>query len=443
MSSLRGYFYDLGDYTKTLLKGKEEYTANLSGEVSDFCRLNGAKVRQAGSVEQTSLTLQLIDGGRHAKGDIALSKVKDEDRRRLASLVQTLRDQVRELPEDPYLLFATDVRSSDTVQQSKLTDSHDVVSRVAQAAKGLDMVGIYAAGGVYRGFANSFGQRNWYETHSFNLDWSFYLRADKAVKTGYAGFEWQDDAFAAKIEGAREQLAVLKKDPRTISPGKYRVYLAPQALTEVTDLLSWGGFGLKAHKTKQTPLLKMVEADHRMHDSVTIREHTAGGVSPNFSESGFVKPAAVTMVQGGRFQDCLISPRSAKEYGASTNGATDSESPLSLEIGAGKLKAARAAAELGEGIYINNLWYLNFSDRPACRVTGMTRFASFWVEKGKITQPLNVMRFDESVLKMLGDKLVSLTEERELILSASTYGQRSTGSAHLPGALVSDFSFTL
>lgn len=443
MSSLRDYFYDLGDFAKTLLKGKEEYTANLSGEVSDFCRLNGGKVRQAGTVEQTGVSIQLIDGGRHAKGDIALSKVRDEDRQRLKAMVQTLRDQVKELPEDPYLLYATEVCSSDGVQASQLSDSHDVVGRVTAAAKGLDMVGIYAAGAVYRGFANSFGQRNWYETHSFNLDWSFYLRADKAVKTGYAGFKWDDAAFAQKVEGAREQLTVLKHDPRTISPGKYRVFLAPQALTEVTDLLSWGGFGLKAHKTKQTPLLKMVEADQRMHDSVTIREHTAGGVSPNFSESGFVRPKAVTMVKDGRFQDCLISPRSAKEYGATTNGAADSESPLSLEIGAGSLKSARAVEELGEGIYVNNLWYLNFSDRPACRVTGMTRFASFWVEKGKIKQPLNVMRFDESVLKMLGEKLVGLTEERELILSASTYGQRSTGSAHLPGALVSDFSFTL
>jgi predicted Zn-dependent protease len=317
------------------------------------------------------------------------------------------------------------------------------VDRIAAATAGTDMVGIYAAGVVLRGFANSFGQRNWYQTYSFNLDWSFYLRADKAVKTGYAGFQWQDEDFGRKVETAKEQLAVLKKEPRTITPGKYRVYLSPSALTEVTDLLSWGGFGLKAHRTKQTPLLKMVEADARMHGAVTMRENTEGGLSPAFNESGFVKPKAVTMIDAGKFQDCLVSPRSAKEYGVATNAAGDGEQPYSLEIGAGDLALERAATELGEGIYINNLWYLNYSDRPACRVTGMTRFASFWVEKGRIAQPLNVMRFDESVLKMFGDKLVALTKEREFILSASTYGQRSTGSQHLPGALVQDFSFTL
>ena len=38
---------------------------------------------------------------------------------------------------------------------------------------------------------------------------------------------------------------------------------------------------------------------------------------------------------------------------------------------------------LDTGLYIGNLWYLNFSDRSACRLTGMTRFASFWVEGGQ------------------------------------------------------------
>ena len=94
-------------------------------------------------------------------------------------------------------------------------------------------------------------------------------------------------------------------------------------------------------------------------------------------------------------------------------------------------------------LYISNLWYLNFSDRSACRTTGMTRFATFWVEGGTIQSPLEVMRFDETLFSMLGEKLVGLTRERELLLDPGTYEQRSTRSAHLPGALVDDFTLTL
>jgi predicted Zn-dependent protease len=73
----------------------------------------------------------------------------------------------------------------------------------------------------------------------------------------------------------------------------------------------------------------------------------------------------------------------------------------------------------------------------------MTRFATFWVENGVIQAPLNVMRFDETVYRMLGDNLIGLTAEREMIFDPDTYGRRSTRTARLPGALVDDFTFTL
>ena len=76
-------------------------------------------------------------------------------------------------------------------------------------------------------------------------------------------------------------------------------------------------------------------------------------------------------------------------------------------------------------------------------MTGMTRFATFWVEDGQLVAPMNVMRFDESFYRMFGENLIGLTRERHLILDAGTYEQRSTSSAYLPGALIEDFTFTL
>ena len=77
------------------------------------------------------------------------------------------------------------------------------------------------------------------------------------------------------------------------------------------------------------------------------------------------------------------------------------------------------------------------------RMTGMTRFATFWVENGEVVAPLNVMRFDDSVLRMLGSELEALTVEQDLLLSASSYFNRSTASSRLPGALLKNFEFTL
>jgi len=117
--------------------------------------------------------------------------------------------------------------------------------------------------------------------------------------------------------------------------------------------------------------------------------------------------------------------------------------PESIDVAAGDIPTKDVVRQLDTGVYINNLWYLNYSDRSACRITGMTRFATFWVENGRIVAPLNVMRFGETLYRMLGENLLGLTSERDLLLDPGTYGGRSTGSSRLPGALVKDFTFTL
>jgi predicted Zn-dependent protease len=438
-NTMQEYFYQLADSLPSLLQGKEIFFCSFSGEDSDFVRLNHNAVRQAGMVTQRFLSINLVNGMRHASGHLSLSGDVTIDHPRVASLLVQLRGQIPYLPDDPHLLYATEVHSSEHHGENRLPEnSAAIVSAIQEAGRGRDLVGLYAAGGLYNGFANSFGQRNWFSTYSYNFDWSFYLQRDKAVKSSYAGFMWDPAEFSRKVGAAVEQLDVLAQPPKTISPGRYRVYLAPTALCEIVGLLHWGGFGLKDHRTKQTPLLKMITEGARLHPSVTIVENTRDGVAPNFQEAGFIKPDQVTLIREGIYRDCLVSPRSAKEYGVPTNGASSGEMPESLAMAAGTLPTADVLRQLDTGVYINNLWYLNYSDRTACRITGMTRFATFWVEHGVIQAPLNVMRFDETLYRMLGEKLLGLTVERDFLLDPSTYGARSTSSSRVPGALVED-----
>jgi predicted Zn-dependent protease len=185
----------------------------------------------------------------------------------------------------------------------------------------------------------------------------------------------------------------------------------------------------------------MVEQGRRLHPSITLREHHARGLAPIFTGSGFIKPDEVCLIDKGRYRDCLVSARSAMEYDSTTN--VDYEYPCALDLAAGNLQADAILKELDTGLYINNLWYLNFSDRNACQMTGMTRFACFWVENGEIQAPLDVMRFDDSVYNILGNNMIGLSEDRDMILDSSTYGQRSNHSINLPGVLVKDFRLTL
>lgn len=438
---MKAHFFELSDRLARELKGGEILLSNFGGERSDFVRFNHGKVRQAGSVEQRSLQLRLVRARRQASASVELGGTAD-DAELLRTTLARVRDALDGLPEDPWLLINETPQSSSSERRGALAPAEAIVEQAVAASQGRDLVGIYAGGTLYRGFANSLGQRNWHEVDSFNFDCSLYRREDRAVKTGYAGFAWDARAFTQKLEAAAQQLELLERERKPIQPGEYRAYLAPRALDEITGLLSWGGFSARARATKQSPLLRMQEGA-ALSPKVTLAENTAEGVAPAFQADGFVKPSSVSLIRGGILGDPLVSPRSAKEYGLATNAAGGGESPEALDFAGGSLEEAEALAALDTGLCIGNLWYLNFSDRPAGRITGMTRFATFWVEGGRIAAPVGPMRFDDSIYRMLGDNLLDLTRSRELLLDPSTYGARSTSSARLPGALLISLRFTL
>lgn len=440
---MQDYFHTIAATLTGLLRGKEVFTCAFSGEETDFVRFNHGQVRQAGHVMQRCITLDLIDGCRHTSAELTLSGDLEVDRPRLLTLVEDLRELRTHVPEDPYLRYATEIRSSERLFPNRLPAGTEMAARVWEAGQGKDLVGIHASGAMHVGFANSLGQRNWLTRHSFNLDWSLYLRTDKAVKARYAGFEWDTAALAGRMAAASEQLEALDRPARTLRPGRYRVYLTPMAVDEIMELLGWNGFGLRAQRTGVSSLLRMIEDDVRLHPALTITENTADGVAPDFQEAGFLRPAQVTLIENGSYRDCLVAPRSAAEYEVPDNGAEEGEAPLSLDVAPGNLAAGQILSSLDTGLYVGNLWYLNWSDRNAARLTGMTRFATFWVENGCLRAPVNVMRFDDTLYRLLGERLLGLTAERELLLDPRSYGGRSSRSARLPGMLVDEVNFTL
>jgi predicted Zn-dependent protease len=58
-------------------------------------------------------------------------------------------------------------------------------------------------------------------------------------------------------------------------------------------------------------------------------------------------------------------------------------------------------AQLEHGVYLQRFWYTRLVDRITGTITGVTRDACFLIEDGRLTTPLNGMRFTESVLGVL------------------------------------------
>lgn len=442
--SWKTHFDALGDGIVAAARRDERLSLWFQAEDSDFVRFNHGRVRQAGEVHTGEATVRLVVGSRHATAEVTVTGDLVEDRRRIDTQLEQLRAMLPLLPEDPHLLLPATVISTDTDDGGTQPDARAATRAVVEAAAehGLDLVGFYEGGASHRGYRDSAGQRNWFTCHDHALDWCLVHATDKAVKQSIAGKDWNESVFLVALERGRRDLVALGRPPIRLDPGARRAWLTPDAMCRLSSVLSNSGFSARAQLEQRSSLQRLVRGEAALDPRVSISENLGLGLSPRFTSDGFVLPERVPLVREGRHGGALAGARTAAEHAVPINGFGH-ESTVALDMAPGDLPTEAARAALGTGVWVSQLWYCNYSDRDAARITGMTRFATLWVEDGEVVAPIEVMRFDDTVYGLLGERLEALGAEAELVLTTSTRGFRTTYAARVPGALVSELVFTL
>ena len=457
MSSRHPSFIHAQTLCASLAQPDEHIMGYWMAEESDFIRFTQGAVRQPGHVSQIELRLTLTAHERQASLDLTLSGYPPTDQDKISETLQRLRGILPHLDADPHCVRSpqrsTEDLSTEPPPLSKGSSdasltSTQVLNQFLTLATPLDVVGILASGWVSRGVFDSEGMTRWHQRPLQHLDWSVVHSEDKAVKCSWGGPIWSIEAIARRLDEARAILPILGRPAYTPPPGMLRALLSPTAVSSFIQMLAmWGGWSEAAFREHRSPL-EGLRADRRqLSPLLTISESTAGASAP-FQEHGHKRIDHHMLVGRGRWGSPLVSPSSALKYSASHEpishtAAMESESPQSLEISAGTLAQEESFEALGDGAYLSNVWYLNFSDRANARVTGTSRFASLWVEGGVPVAPLAVMRFDDCLYDVFGGRLEVLSSARELLPSASTYGRRSLSSCLAPSALCSGLRFTL
>ena len=437
-----GAFSELSDRLMESLRPNEFLSLDLAGEKSHFIRFNRARVRQAGKVIDSSVKLGLIDHGRSVHTTFPLTGNAAVDLAAALENFSYLRQEIVQLPQDPYLVIPENQGSSREVYPGNLLAPESAVSEILPAVQGLDFTGFYASGEVVRAHHNSVGQKHWFATESFFLNYSLISPSDKAVKSILADRSWHSSRYRGQVHQARDQLKLLDSPIHEVKPGRYRTYLAPAAVADLLGMFSRGGVSEASLRQGGSALAQMRQGK-TLSPLFKLRENFSGGNVPRFNDLGEVAPEELPLIVEGKLVNTLVSSRTAAEYGLVSNGAVTREGLRSPEVMPGNLKEEEILKELDTGLYLSNLHYLNWSDLPGGRITGMTRYACFWVENGKIVAPIRDLRFDDSLYTFLGENLLALTEFQEFIPKTGTYQGRSLGGSLMPGLLVEDFTFTL
>ena len=219
--------------------------------------------------------------------------------------------------------------------------------------------------------------------------------------------------------------------------------MAPAAVADLISMFSWGAVSEASLQRGGSALGLLRSNEKSLSPQFNLSENFGHGLVPRFNNLGEVAPVNLPLIEKGQLVNTLISSRTAKEYGKTANGASQWEGLRSPEVLPGTLTHDAILNDLETGLYLSNLHYLNWSDRPNGRVTGMTRYACFWVEGGEMIAPIENLRFDESLYRFFGEALVNLTDFQEFIPEVSSYGSRELGGMWVPGLLVDGFTYTL
>ena len=211
---MKDYFFNISDKIISSLSADEHLTVSINGEDSEFIRINNAKVRQLGTVSDCSLSLELIKNSRKIGLSFTLQRHADKDLALAMKHLEVLRKSVDSLPEDPLCVIPKDYGSLDEEYTGELLNPKDSVDALLPVMQGVDLTGIWASGDVFVGNTNSAGQRNWFSTQTFSLDYSLINPLKKMVKETYAGTHWNQSDYESFVNSSKEKLKMLNMDSK-------------------------------------------------------------------------------------------------------------------------------------------------------------------------------------------------------------------------------------
>ena len=436
-------FKRLSDSLFEKLNDSELLVVGFEGEKSQFIRFNNARVRQTGLVDDGEIDLRFISNGRNCTGSFTVSGDFEIDMKRGISEIERMRLESKEIPVDPFLVEPTNAGSSREIKETNGLNFQDSVDFILPVMSDVDFVGILSNGKVFRGNANNLGQNHWYETESHCLDYSLVTPANQMVKGCYTGSDWNQLEYESYVNVTKEKLKLMERRPVKVETGEYRTWFEAAAVADFIGMFSWNGLSEASLRQGRSAFGRMHNQNDRLSKKLSINEDFRPGYCPKFNSNGEISQDSIKLIQNGDLRNTLVSSRSSKEYGVESNYAENGEYLRSPHMKSGTINQSEVISKIDKGLFLSNIHYLNWSDNAGGRITGLTRYACFWVESGEIVAPIETMRFDDSFYRFFGENLIDVENKVTVVPETQTYQKRSLGATTCPGILVDSFSLTL
>jgi predicted Zn-dependent protease len=386
--------------------GAEDAIVSVQSAQESHARFADNRITTSGRSDNVTVTATVWVGQRRGAAtgnDTSPAAVKQlaEEAAQIARLSPVHREYV---PTLGAMTYAAERSFSTATERVDLDARARVLAAVLDACRREKVTGagFHNATASATATATAHGNRRYFRSSEGSL--SVTARSADGTGSGHYAGDHFDLARLDVEKIAREAVrkAVQSRNPRPIEPGVYPVILEPQAVADLTGFLTGAfdartadegrsAFSAKDGKTRVGERLfneRLNLYSDPMHPDMPATPATAEGVAAT----------RLSLVKGGVVEH-LVSAR----YWAEQQKREPSPGPVNyiLESTAAPVPLDKMIEGMERGLVISRFWYVRLIDGRTLMLTGLTRDGLWWVEKGRIRNPVRNLRFNQSVIAML------------------------------------------
>ncbi len=237
-----------------------------------------------------------------------------------------------------------------------------------------------------------------------DASFSFTARQDNGSSWGKLS-AWDLASLPILATSARTiEKAIASRNPQAIEPGKYTVIFESQAMA---SLLPWVIWNLDARAADEgRSFMSRTDEDGSIHNRLGEKL---------FSPLVQVKrDPAHPLIQAGTFfgnglannqleivADGIPQTLSYSRYWAKQKATQPTGGMYPIVMQGSEQSTEELIASTDKGILVTRAWYVRYINPRTLEVTGMTRDGTFLIENGKISHPIQNLRFNQSLPEML------------------------------------------
>ena len=226
--------------------------------------------------------------------------------------------------------------------------------------------------------------------------------------------------------------------PRAVEPGPWTVILDPSAFGELFIYLA-SHFSAQSFEEGSSFCSDGLDRTY-FSENVTVRDDYAHPLAPGMPFDYEGQPTQrLALVENGVVRTIVTDSYYAKKLDRPNTGHAlpapnaYGPQPRNLVVASGSKPVDQLVAETKRGLLVTRFWYIRTVDRKRAIVTGMTRDGTFLIEDGRIVHGVRNLRFNDSIVDLLGRCEFSREQVR-------------TGGYHYslvsPSAKITNFNFT-